>query len=119
MAEIWDLYTRLGDTLEFKKTGQTIVQGQRLPVGTFHYVVHVWIKNDIGEYLISQRNAVTNDPLYWEPAGSSVLARETSEQAAIRVVKEKLGLELQPASGTLLLRGVRRFDGCDDFVDVW
>ncbi|MDO4860986.1 MAG: NUDIX domain-containing protein [Bacillota bacterium] len=119
MAEMWDLYKRFGNTLEFVKTGQTIERGSRLPDGAFHQVVHVWIKNEIGEYLISQRSAEKSDPLRWEPTGGSVLAGETSEEAAIREVKEELGLDLKPGSGSLRLRGVRFFDGCNDFVDVW
>lgn len=119
MVEMWDLYKRFGNTLEFVKTGQTVERGSRLPDGTFHQVVHVWIKNDIEDYLISRRSAEKNDPFRWEPTGGSVLAGETSEQAAIREVKEELGLDLKPGSGSLLFRGVRFFDGCNDFVDVW
>ena len=48
-----------------------------------------------------------------------MLAGETSEEAAIREVKEELGLELKPGFGALRLRGVRFFDGYNDFVDVW
>lgn len=119
MAVMWDLYKRFGNTLEFVKTGQTIEHGKRLPDGTFHQVVHVWIKNEIGEYLISQRSTEKSDPLCWGPMSGSVLAGETSEEAAIREVKEELGLELKPGSVALRLRGVRFFDGCNDFVDVW
>ena len=117
MAEMWDLYERVGD-LEFVKTGQTIARGNRIPDDRFHRVVHVWLHND-NEYLISQRSATKTDPLCWEPTGGSVLAGETSEEAAIREVKEELGLDLKPGSGSLRYRGVRSFDGCNDFVDVW
>jgi len=51
MAMMWDLYKRFGNTLEFVKTSQTIERGKRLPDGTFHQVVHVWIKNEIGSIL--------------------------------------------------------------------
>lgn len=120
MAEMWDLYKRFGNALEFVTTGQTIERGKRLPDGTFHQVVHVWIKNEIGEYLISQRCTEKSVPLCWEPAvGGNVLAGETSEVAAIREVKEELGLDLKPGSGSLLFRGIRFVDGCNDFVDVW
>lgn len=119
MAEMWDLYKRLGNTLEFAKTGQTIARDSRLPDDTFHRVVHVWVKNELGEYFISQRSAENSDPLCWEPMGGCVLAGETSEEAAIREVKEGFGLDINPGSGTLRLRGVRFFDGCNEFVDVW
>lgn len=119
MAEMWDLYERFGDTLDFVKTGQMRERGSRLPDGTFHQVVHIWIKNVIEDYLISQRSAEKSDPFCWEPTGGSVLAGENSEEAAIREVKEELGLDLKPGSGSLLFRGIRFFDDCNDFVDVW
>ena len=119
MAEKWDLYTRIGNSFVFQQTGQTIERGQKLPDGTFHHVVHAWVRTDIGEYLISQRCAEKSNPLCWEPTGGSVLAGETARQAAVREVKEELGINLDPDSGTFVCRGVRFFPGCNDFVDVW
>lgn len=117
--EKWALFTRLGNSIIFQQTGQTIERGKKLPNGTFHHVVHVWVRNEIDEYLISQRCAEKRDPLYWEPTGGSVLAGETARRAAVRAVKEELGIELDPDSGTFVCRGVRFFPGCNDFVDVW
>ena len=50
--ELWDLYTK-----DRVPTGQTHVRGEKLPDDLFHLVVHVWIKNSRGQYLISQRAA--------------------------------------------------------------
>lgn len=47
------------------------------------------------------------------------MAGETPLQAALREVKEELGIDLKPDNERLLCRGVRFYDGCDDFVDVW
>lgn len=119
MAETWDLYIRKGESLDFEKIGQTVERGKRLPNGTFHPVVHAWIRDERGYYLISQRCATKSNPLRWEPTGGSVLAGETTLQAALREVKEELGIDLKPDNGRPLCRGVRFYDGCDDFVDVW
>ena len=48
--EIWDLYDRDRDII-----GEHI-RGDELPENGFHLVVHIWIKNSKGQYLISQRS---------------------------------------------------------------
>lgn len=67
--EIWDLYTANRELL-----GRDHVRGKQLPVDGYHLVVHVWIRNAKGEYLISQRaaNRPTN-PLKWECVGGAVI----------------------------------------------
>ena len=50
--ELWDLYTE-----NRTPTGKTLVRGEKVPAGYYHLVVHVWIQNVKGEYLISQRSA--------------------------------------------------------------
>lgn len=60
--ELWDLYTK-----DRVPTGQTHVRGEKLPDDLFHLVVHVWIQNSRGQYLISQRAATRpHYPLMWE-----------------------------------------------------
>ena len=119
MPEYWDLYRRVGETLTFEKTGETVLRGQRLPEGTYHCVVYAWIRTEDGRYLIEQRAPQRRDPLCWEPPGGSVQAEETSEEAVIREVREEVGIVLAPGSGRRICRGARHYDGCDDFVDVW
>lgn len=51
-AEIWDLYNENRELL-----GKDHVRGGQLPIDGYHLVVHVWIRNSKGEYLISQRSA--------------------------------------------------------------
>ena len=48
--EVWDLYDENKNL-----TGKTMVRGEKVPDNYYHLVVHVWIKNSKGEYLISQR----------------------------------------------------------------
>ena len=74
-----------------------------IPDGYCHLVVHVWIRNSKGEYLVSQRSANRPvNPLLWECVGGSVLKGEDSLTAALREVKEEIGLDLSQSSGRLL-----------------
>ena len=79
-AEIWDLYDENRELL-----GKDHVRGEQLPIDGYHLVVHVWIRNSKGEYLISQCSANRPTfPLMWECVGGSVVKGEDSVQGAIR-----------------------------------
>ena len=111
--ELWDLYTE-----NRRLTGKTHIRGEEIPDGYYHLVVHVWIKNSMGEYLISQRSATRPTcPLMWECVGGSVVAGESSLEGALREVKEEVGLDLLPGSGKLLFSKTRRT--YHDIMDVW
>lgn len=116
--EVWDLYTE-GRI----KTGETHLRGTALPKNRFHLVVHVWIVNAKGEYLISQRAASRPSyPLMWECVGGSVLRGESSVDGAVREVKEEVGIDLSPAAGILVDSEVRKIvNGTvfNDIKDVW
>ena len=61
-AEIWDLYN---ENRELR--GKDHIRGEQLPIDGYHLVVHVWIRNSKGQYLISQRSANRPTyPLMWE-----------------------------------------------------
>lgn len=116
--ELWDLYTK-----DRVLTGRTHIRGEMIPEGCFHLVVHVWLRNAKGEYLIAQRSADRlADPLMWECVGGSVLKGETSLAGALREVQEEVGIALEPSCGRLLFSEVREFfEGrrfCD-LLDVW
>ena len=116
--ELWDLYTE-----NREPTGRTHIRGEELPEGFYHLVVHVWVKNSRGEYLISQRSASRPAwPLMWETVGGSALAGEDSLAAAIREAKEEVGLDLMPGNGTLLFSKIRNDipgEKPNHFLDVW
>lgn len=116
--ELWDLYTE-----DRKLTGIEHIRGEKLPDNMYHLVVHVWIKNSKGEYLISQRSASRPTfPLMWECVGGSVLKGESSIDGAIREAKEEVGVELLPDNGKLIFSKNRKIiDGkrFNDIVDVW
>lgn len=112
--EKWDLYTKYRE-----KTGKEHIRGDELPEGLYHLVVHVWIRNSKGEYLISQRSANRPTfPLMWECVGGSVLKDESSIQGAIRETKEEIGLDLKQSDGRLLFTKIRG-KGFNDIMDVW
>lgn len=111
--EKWDLYTKCRE-----KTGKEHVRGEKIPEGFYHLVVHIWIRNCKGEYLISQRSANRPTcPLMWECVGGSVLMGESSIDGALREVKEEVGLDLDPETGKILFTKVR--STFNDILDVW
>lgn len=111
--ELWDLYTR-----DRHPTGETHIRGEKLPPARYHLVVHVWIKNSRGEWLISQRSASRPTfPLKWESVGGSVTAGEDSQTGALREAKEEVGVDLDPGLGKLVNSTVR--DHFQDIKDDW
>lgn len=58
----------------------------------------------------------------WECVGGSVVKGEDSLQGAIRTVKEKVGVDLNPKSGKVLFAKTRKIiEGkiFNDIMDVW
>ena len=117
-AEIWDLYDENRELL-----GKDHVRGEQLPIDGYHLVVHVWIRNSKGEYLISQRSANRPTfPLMWECVGGSVVKGEDSIQGAIREAKEEVGVDLLPEKGQVLFTKTRKIIEdkiFNDILDVW
>ena len=116
--ETWDLYTE--DRL---LTGKIHTRGDALPDDLYHLVIHAWIRNRNGEYLISQRSASRPTfPLMWECVGGSILAGESSLEGALREIREEVGLSLPPDSGICVDSVCRKIiDGkkFNDILDIW
>lgn len=116
--EKWDLYTKYRE-----KTGKEHIRGEEIPEGLYHLVVHVWIRNSRGEYLLSRRAADRPTyPFFWETVGGSVLQGETSIEGAVREVKEEVGITLSPESGQLAFTKIRdtvNGEKFRDILDVW
>ena len=111
--ELWDLYDENRGL-----TGRTHIRGEAIPNGYYHLVVHVWIRNREGKYLISQRSANRPTcPLLWECVGGSVVQGEDSLTGALREAKEEVGVDLQPESGRVVFSRIRKSYG--DIMDVW
>jgi len=85
----------------------------------YHLVVHVWILNSNGEFLISKRTPNKPFPNMWETTGGSAIVGDDSLQAALREVKEELGINLSKNNGECLYRLKRQHHNFPDFADVW
>jgi 8-oxo-dGTP diphosphatase len=97
-------------------TGRTVPRGSRLMSGEYYLVVHVWIKDEAGDYLVQQRALDRpTDPGVWAVTAGSVLAGEDSLSAALRETSEELGLELAPDQ----LRRLERHALDDRVEDIW
>lgn len=116
--ETWDLYNEKREL-----TGLEHIRGEEIPDGYYHLVVHVWIRNKRGEYLISRRSADRPAyPLLWECVGGSALKGEDSLTAALRETEEEVGVRLEPKNGKMIdsvlgrvINGVKY----SDIVDIW
>jgi len=114
MNEIWDLYDK-----NKNKLNKTVKRGDKLKFGEYHLVVNIWIKNDQNEFLITQRSINKSHPLMWECTGGSAIKGETSIDAAIREVKEELGITLSKDNATFIGNTTRYYPNCPDILDVW
>lgn len=110
--ELWDLYDRNRNMLN-----KDHIRGIKLNDGEYHLVVHVWIKNNSGEYLMSKRSSIKKYPHLWECPGGSVLKGETTYVGGIREVKEEVGVDLSNIKGRFITSFVR--DKYQDIVDVY
>ena len=112
--EYWNLYDYEG-----KKKKKIALRGSKLNDNEYHLVVNAWIKNSNNEYLITQRVATKSHPLKWECTGGSALLGETSLEAAIREIREELGINVSTDSAKHVGRCRRYYASCPDIFDVW
>ena len=111
--ELWDLYDEKRNV-----TGIIHERGKEIPDDYYHLVVHIWIKNKEGKYLISRRSKDRKSyPLYLECQGGSVLKGEDSITGAKREVMEEVGIDLGDAEGKLIFTKMRKY--FHDIMDVW
>ena len=55
----------------------------------------------------------------WETTGGSAIAGDSSYDAALREVKEEIGLDLSKAKGKKIFSFKRELKEYPDFLDVW
>jgi isopentenyl-diphosphate delta-isomerase len=91
MAEYIDIVTKEG-----LPTGKSALKSEIHLKGYFHNTAHVWLYTKQGEILLAQRaDSKSICPLLWDVSvAGHVDASETIEHAAIREVKEEIGLDL-------------------------
>lgn len=86
--EIFDLYDK-----DFNLLDKKMERGTTNNPGEYHLVVHIWIKNSEGKYLIQQRNKLTDRiPHQWACTGGAVTSGEDSITGAIRETEEEIGI---------------------------
>jgi 8-oxo-dGTP pyrophosphatase MutT (NUDIX family) len=91
-VEKCDVVDEFGD-----RTGRTVPRGTKLGPDEYFLVVHVWIRDKDGEYLIQQRAPhLQFDPGIWATTVGYVRAGEDSVFAALREISEELGIHLTP-----------------------
>jgi isopentenyldiphosphate isomerase len=112
--ELWDILD-----VNRNKTGRTVERGKPMKPDEYHLVVHVWIKNSKDEYLITKRTANKPYPLMWETTGGSAITGDDSLSAALREVKEEIGINIPTGKGKVFLSLTRQHDDCPDILDVW
>lgn len=111
MPEIQDLYDA-----DRAPTGEIYVRGEVVPQGRFRLGVQVWIRNDEGMFLLSQRHPRKKKPLLWEPTGGAVDAGEDTRSAGVREVFEEIGVKLDPEK--MMLVRTKLCDGIE-FLDTY
>ena len=86
----------------------------------FFFIVHVWIRNKKGQYLIQKRNKVGDfkDQL-WATTMGVVSAGETSLEAARKEVKEELGLVVEEECFLHIARYKTKSDYANHFSDIY
>ena len=91
MEEYIDIVTKEG-----LPTGRSALKSDVHTKGYYHNTAHVWLYTKDGRILLAQRAATkTIYPLLWDVSvAGHVDAGETIEHAAVREVKEEIGLTL-------------------------
>lgn len=117
MRELWDVYDSAGN----KIAGRVSVRGKHdLRDYEYHMVVYAWIINDHDQVIISKRQKGKPFEGAWECTGGCAQRGEGSLEAAVREVREELGLTLDPAKGQLFCRYKRNYPrGAKALCDVW
>lgn len=116
MGELWDIYD-----CSYNKTGRLHERGSAMNKGEFHLVVQIWLINNKGEFLISQRVDTGESDGMWHTTGGCAVSGDDSLVAALRETKEELGINLDPKNGKLFMQNIVKHTNDDGamFGDVW
>lgn len=110
--EIWDILDKQG-----RRTGKTVIRGKRsLSKGEYHLVVHIWIVDENGRFLLQKRS--NNRSMMrgeWAATGGAAMSGEGSRHAAIRELREELGIHVSRNQMVLIKRMVRKYS----INDIW
>ena len=100
MQEYIDVLDQFGNPKGIIKTREEIHES-----GDYHRVVHTWIYNDSNEILLQKRSyEQKNHPGCWDISSAGhVHSMETNKEAALRELKEELGLTIDEQDLKLLM----------------
>ena len=109
--EVWDVLDAEGN-----KTGRYHERGKPMNAGDCHLIVHVWIMNNNGEFLIQKRPECK-----WETVGGCAISGDDGLSAALRETNEELGVNLIPKNGQLFKQYSEPHINDDGtaFFDIW
>lgn len=79
--------------------------------------IQIWIMNDKGQIILTKRADKMTYPNLWECTEGMVDYNETSLEAAIREVKEELGIEIFPDE--VIKMKIDKKKECPKFTDVY
>ncbi len=99
MAEFFDVLDEQGN-----KTGKTKARTEVHRDGDWHRAVHIWIVNDKNEALLQKRSPnKDSNPNMWDiSCGGHLSAGEDTLAAAVREIKEELGVDVLPSELQLI-----------------
>lgn len=100
------------------KTGRVVERGKTMEKGEYHLVVIVCIKNSDGKVLISKRSPNKRGANKWETVAGAAITGEDSIHAAVREVKEELGIILDTEKGIFINR-LKYDTKISWFADIW
>lgn len=79
--------------------------------------VQIWIMNDNGEIILTKRAEKMTYPNFWECTEGIVDWNETSAQAAVREVREELGIEI--SVDEIFKMEIDKEKECPRYTDVY
>jgi isopentenyldiphosphate isomerase len=112
--ELWEILDINGNP-----TGRLHQRGKPMNPGDYHLTVSVWIVNDKGEYLISQRTPNKSHPGKWECTGGNAVAGHDSLTTALKEANEELSITLQPQNGQIIHHKIRKCPCNHCLADIW
>lgn len=100
------------------KTGSTVLRNEKHTMKENEYMlaVHIYIRNSKNQWLI-QKRAATKEifPNIWDITGGAVISGENSITAALREVKEEIGIDLDEST----MYRAERLKRKHSLVDIW
>ena len=110
--ENWEVLTADG-----RPAGRSIIRGKELlRQGEYHLVVHVWITDGSGNFLIQCRAKDKKlMPGEWAAIGGSAVSGEKSETAAIRELHEEMGIKASEGQLKFIKRMIRK----SSIIDIY